>query len=179
MPSCSASSWSRAWGCWRRWKVSTIYPSCRGRFRAEGWLASKELGADADIPNHFLFPPQIAGVFDGVTDDLILSARAGDRIVVRGSFFGKKPPKAWLEYPSGGAIKMLKLKVVKPLAYADISGKPDKSAMQAASGASRVVYQIPDKLPAGWVHGGAAGGTHHLVLDNGVGLAVIDFDTRP
>ncbi len=143
------------------------------------WLASKELGADADIPNHFLFPPQIAGVFDGVTDFRLLSARAGDRIVVRGSFFGKKPPKAWLEYPSGGAIKMLKLKVVKPLAYADISGKPDKSAMQAASGASRVVYQLPDKLPTGWVHGGAAGGTHHLVLDNGVGLAVIDFDTRP
>jgi hypothetical protein len=143
------------------------------------WLDSKELGAAADIPNVFLFPPQIAGVFHGVTDERILSARAGEQIVVRGSFFGKKVPKAWLEYPSGGAIKMLKLKVVKPLAYADINGKLEKNAMQPASGASRVVYQVPDKLPVGWVHGGAAGGTHHLVLDNGVGIAVADFDTRP
>lgn len=143
------------------------------------WLESKELGAPADIPNNFLFPPQIAGVFDGITDDRIFSARVGDRIIVRGSFFGRKAPKAWLEYDFGGVIKKLKLKVVKPLHYADIKGNPDKNAMQPASGASWVVYQLPDKLPVGWIHGGAMGGTHNLVLDNGVGLAVTDFDTRP
>jgi hypothetical protein len=114
-----------------------------------------------------LMPPAITGVV-GVPEP-------GNAITVIGDWFGVKPPKAWLEYRLENAktgqnvTKMLKLKALKPYAYANAKGKADASCMNVDTGESQVQYQLPAAWPTDF--NTVDLGTHDLVIDNGIGLA--------
>jgi len=129
-------------------------------------VASKEV-ADGDQPlrNALLAAPEIltatVAAADGVTT-----------VTFEGNWFGIKGLKVWREYEvdngAGGTIvKQQKLKVLKPTpadaadGFADARLKP--AFMNAATGASKAVAELPAKLPKGDLNG-------VLVLDNGVGL---------
>ena len=93
----------------------------------------------------------------------------GDKtLVITGRWFGSDTLKVSREYNRGGAIKLQKMRVLKPTeadadaGYKDHKGKP--SFMNCQTGASKVVVVIPSRDP-----GGALNGT--LVLDNGIGIA--------
>jgi hypothetical protein len=117
-----------------------------------------------------VLPPAITAVEDAMGNPLAAAAAEAE-IVVKGEYFGKKPPKSWLEYEDvSGRIKARKCKTVKPLAYLDVAGKP--ACMPPGSGGSELRVRLP-KLPADWDHLAS----HDLVLDNGVGLAAQPFGT--
>jgi hypothetical protein len=113
-----------------------------------------------------LLPPQITGA--------VGAAGPGGIVTVSGNWFGVKPPKAWLEYrvanPKTGnnITKTLKLKVVKPYAYANAKGKLNASCMDVDTGESQVQIQLPAAWPDNF---GLVDIQHYLVLDNGIGLA--------
>jgi len=107
-------------------------------------------------------------------DVVVAQAGLGQLLKINGQFFGKKPPKAWLEYRVGGKTKKLPLKALKPLPFADAANKPGASCMNPDTGESQFRVQMPYAWPSGWQHG-----VHNLVLDNGVGLAVHPFGTAP
>jgi len=135
-------------------------------------LDSKDRVGQADIADVDLYPPQISAMYNQL-GQRVQHAQAGSQITVIGSHFGKKAPKAWIEYTSNGVIKMLKLKLVRRR-HLDLKGVPLKSAMDQRSGASGIDLEIPAKLP--WVPG--PGGNHALVIDNGAGIAAVSFDIR-
>jgi hypothetical protein len=107
-----------------------------------------------------------AGDTVDVTD---LVGREGQQLLLKGRWFGNKPPKVWLEYPPVGKIKpkALKLKVLKPYAF-DVNGKIGVSVMDLEDGASSMLVQLPDILPAGIAA---------LVIENGVGMACAEVTT--
>ena len=89
----------------------------------------------------------------------------GATLLLTGKWFGATPPKAWLECrDASGTIKCLRLKVLKPYAFANAEARPAASVMDPYTGESRMLVQLPDELPAG---------ATALVLDNGVGLAAM------
>jgi len=91
----------------------------------------------------------------------------GGQILIKGRWFGIKPPKAWLEYrDAADAIKCLKLKAVKPHAF-DAYGKEDNSVMDPTDGTSALVLQLPEVLPPDIAA---------IVIDNGVGLVARDLE---
>lgn len=118
-----------------------------------------------------LRPPAITEVTDP-DDNPVVQAGLGQFLKVNGEWFGKKAPKAWLEYTVGGKVRMVKLKILKPYRYADALGKPGASTMDPDTGDSTLFVQMPATWPGGWQHG-----PHHLVIDNGVGLATLPFAT--
>lgn len=128
---------------------------------------------DRELWHYRLQPPVIAAVTD-LADLPVLTASLGQRLKINGDWFGKKAPKAWLEYVVGGKVKALPLKSIKPYFFADAARKPGASCMNPDDGDSQVVVQMPFAWPAGWQHG-----SHNLVIDNGVGLASFAFGTAP
>lgn len=96
-----------------------------------------------------------------------------------GRYFGKKPPKVWIEYklldkPADQKMQKLNLKVTKiakAYAYPDAQGNLGKSCTDPLTGNS----QITVKTPHGWpkkfpeVEGGE--NVFILVIDNGSGIA--------
>jgi len=167
-------------------------------------LASKQLDdpkTPVDIPDIELAAPTVEVVLDGEGNTTNV-ALPGDQLVIRGALFGQKAPKVWMEYRADGVgpVKMLKLKLVK--AYEDAKGVPQKSiykypnaagklassVMDPASGVSEITVLIPEKLPKGWLHEepvtdpemrGRPLSLHDIVIDNGVGIAIVPFDTEP
>jgi hypothetical protein len=136
-------------------------------------LISKQLDAPADIPDITLNPPSITAVVDQAGDPLAV-AGPEDLVVLRGCYFGAKPPKVWLENLVNGVIKTKKLKVIKPLAYPSVVGKDDASCTDPETGISELTVQMPSKWPKDWGHAE----DHNLVLDNGVGIATFPFGTE-
>jgi hypothetical protein len=111
-----------------------------------------------------LMPPTITGTV-GAFD-------LGSQVTVNGTWFGVKPPKAWLEYrvpnPKGGmVVKAFKLKVCKPYIYPNAKGKLNASCMNVDTGDSAIQVLVP----AAWPDGFDLASDHWLVLDNGIGLA--------
>jgi hypothetical protein len=106
--------------------------------------------------------PQLDAVRDAgdTTDVTDLAGREGQQLLLKGRWFGNKPPKVWLEYPLAGKLKALKLKAIKPYAF-DVNGKVGVSVMDNADGASEMLVQLPDVLPADIAA---------IVIENGVGL---------
>lgn len=135
-------------------------------------LFSRQLEVAADIPDVRLRLPSITAVEDqeGVPVDV---ARAEDFVVLRGNFFGAKPPKVWLENMVDGVVKVKKLKVIKPLAYPNAAGKLEASCMDPANGDSELLLQMPSSWPNDWGHAES----HNLVLDNGIGISTVPFGT--
>jgi uncharacterized repeat protein (TIGR02543 family) len=90
----------------------------------------------------------------------------GGQILLKGRWFGVKPPKVWLEYRDAeDAIKLLNLKAVKPFTF-DVKGKVGVSVMDVDDGASEMLVQLPEELPAGIAA---------VVIENGVGLACVEL----
>jgi Divergent InlB B-repeat domain/Right handed beta helix region len=96
-------------------------------------------------------------------------------IVIRGKYFGSKPPKVWLEYlHSSGRIKLAMGKVLKPLKYVDNKGRAGKSCMNINTGDSEITIQLPKSWPkSGWVNG-----INSLVINNKIGMATIEIITE-
>ncbi len=126
-----------------------------------------------------LVPPEITGVYD-VNEGMVFSTTTGQTLTLRGLFFGTTPPVAWMEYPvydSQGQvkeIKMLKLKLSKPLKYADAKNVIGRSCMDVETGLSEITVFTPAAWPKGWDHGVG----HNIVIDNKIGRATITFRTE-
>jgi hypothetical protein len=167
-------------------------------------LTSKQLDdpkTPVAIPEIQLMAPTVEVVLDGEGNPTNV-ALPGAQLVIRGGLFGQKAPKAWMEYRANGEgpVKMLKLKLVKAYEdakgvaqksiykYPNAAGKLASSVMDTASGISEITVVIPEKLPKGWLHqevvtdpemrGRPASYLHSIVIDNGVGLAIVPFDTE-
>jgi len=114
-----------------------------------------------------LMPPEIDGAPEEIgTDDL------GNRtIILRGMWFGVKKPKAWREYRDAkDAIKRQACKVLAPDGEFTANKKP--AYMAPASGKSKLTVVVSGKPPKGEPTG-------FIVIDNGVGLAIIAEDSPP
>ncbi len=117
--------------------------------------------------------PTLVGVRDQADEnDLIsLADQAGQEIILRGNWFGTKPPKAWLEYRTAeGAIKCLKLKVVKEFIYEN-NGVANAGVMNQLDpqGASEMRVLLPAVLPERIAA---------VVIENGVGIDAYSFLLR-
>jgi hypothetical protein len=112
-----------------------------------------------------LTPPEITAVIPA-------TAGVGTTINVKGYYFGKKAPTAWLEYKVSGKPGVLKLllKLMPPLLYPDEKNATAKSCMDLDTGLSEINVQIPAKLPTGIIPG-----NNNIVIDNGQGLATFPF----
>jgi hypothetical protein len=135
-------------------------------------LFSKQLEVAANIPGVRLNVPSITAVEDQEGTPVAI-ARAEDFVVLRGNFFGTKPPKVWLENMVDGVVKMKKLKVIKPLTYPNAAGKLEASCMNPVTGTSELLLQMPSSWPSDWGHAES----HNLVLDNGIGISTVPFGT--
>ncbi len=124
-----------------------------------------------------LVPPEITKVRNsGDTDPDLTSAGAGETIIIRGKYFGKKAPTAWLEYKMNGkpAVMKLLLKVLTPLEYPNEKGVAGLSCMNIDTGVSEIKVLIPATLPVGIIKG-----DNNIVIDNGQGLATFAFGLDP
>ncbi len=104
------------------------------------------------------------------TADVTAVAPLG-QVLVKGEWFGAKAPKAWIEYrdPKTGATRQWKLKVLKPLRFANAAGKPASSCMNPATGTSEIMLLAPKAAPKGL----ALPAVGVLVIDNGVSMATV------
>jgi C1A family cysteine protease len=94
-------------------------------------------------------------------------------LTLDGRWFGTKKPKVWREYRNAKeVVKRQMLKVLAPAAPAIVNAKGKMAFMNADDGVSKVVVAIPKALPTGETNG-------KLILDNGVGLAMIDDPSQP
>ena len=124
---------------------------------------------DDDIDKKLLLtPPEITDVetLNGVAlgSD---SVQPENVIVLKGKYFGYKPPKVWMEYlNSKNKVKKQRLKVEKIFEYKDARGNEEKSCMDVVTGESKIRIQMPKKWWRDWT-----AGSYSLVIDNKVGLA--------
>ncbi len=122
-----------------------------------------------------LVPPTISLVHAQGSDTPVSAAGVGEVIVIEGTFFSVKAPDVWLEYLNAkGEVKALKLKPLKPYAFADRSGASGKSCMDVTTGDSEITIA----MPSAWPHGWDSTLPHNIVIDNKIGRATVDFGTR-
>jgi hypothetical protein len=123
------------------------------------WIGTKEpSGIVLKTYRQDLFVgPKITGAVDNGNGTMTLS----------GNWFGTKAPKVWREYIDAkkNVAKQQKLKVLPPANPAIVDAKGKMAFMNAADGVSQVIVEIPAAIPPG--------ATDTLVLDNGVGLAIV------
>jgi subtilisin family serine protease len=163
-----AGSTAAAWLTQNPARVTPLSPVISGKEAAEGPYRQA-------VANLRLVWPQVTQVLAENGVDPIARAGAGQTMVVAGTDFGAKAPKAWLEYlDAKGAVKPLKLKVLKPYAYSNAQGKELASCMDPDNGDSMVVLLMPKSFPKDWRHDL----DHNLVLDNKVGMASFPFGTQ-
>jgi hypothetical protein len=122
------------------------------------------------------FPPSITQTVNvNSNQEVDLPLSPGQTILVNGFYFGAKPPRAWLEYSKNGKIASLMLQVDKNLDYPDAQGHPGKSCMDLTTGQSSIKLTVPKAWPAGW----DAQENHNIVIDNGFGVATMNFSEQP
>lgn len=116
--------------------------------------------------------PEIYGVFDE-NGNSISCAKTNQKIIIKGTFFGKSIPQIWIEYRDAkGNVKKLNLKPDKKnLKFKDYYGKP--SCMNFTTGESEISAKMPSKLPKKWTHVG----DHNIVINNKICRATIIFST--
>jgi hypothetical protein len=123
--------------------------------------ASDKTKIDEAVKKVQLVPPVITSVED-TKGNIITSASPGQTVVIKGLYFGSKPPRVALE----AAGKLLKCKVDKnALKYPDYKGK--MGAMDPETGESSLTVILPVK--------NLSKGTYPIVLDNKVGIGTTPF----
>ncbi|MGD0016679.1 MAG: metallophosphoesterase [Verrucomicrobiia bacterium] len=121
-------------------------------------------------------PPIITTTMNVVSNQLQdLPLSPGETIILNGFYFGTTPPRAWLEYSKNGKIAKLMLKAAKNRDYPDAHGHPGKSCMDLTTGQSSIQLTVPKAWPKGW----NAQENHNIVIDNGVGIATMNFAEQP
>ncbi|MCF6176546.1 MAG: glycosyl hydrolase family 8 [Victivallaceae bacterium] len=122
----------------------------------------------------FITSPEITDIEN--LDGTILgtgSVQPGKVIVLKGKYFGYKPPKVWIEYlDKHNKIKKQQLKIKKVFKYKDPRGNEGKSCMNLLTGDSEIRIQMPSKWWRGWT-----GGPYTLIIDNNVGLDTASIST--
>jgi len=88
-------------------------------------------------------------------------------LLLEGNWFGNKKISVWRECELNGAIVRQRLKVTPTGEAGYRNAKGDPGYMNATDGKSALIALVPAKPPKGLPNG-------VVVLDNGVGLAVID-----
>ena len=124
---------------------------------------------ESDLGVKTLAPPIVTEILNANGEELT-NIKLGDIIIVKGLYFGQKAPKVSLEYlDASGKVKRLKLKVLKPLEYADSKGKSGRSCMNPLTGESTIKLQVlkaSKPLPDG------SDGVFDLIIDNKFGIAI-------
>jgi RHS repeat-associated protein len=143
---------------------------CELRVKAQGRNKAKYDALDAG--DFCLYPPTITGITD-IRGNPADTGAQREQFILRGTFFGGDAPAVWLEYKKSGVYKAKKVKVLKPYAFADVAGRAERACMDPADGASEIRIEMPPSWPSGWSHSEP----HNLVLDNGIGLSTIPFNT--
>jgi len=119
--------------------------------------------------------PEINGVTFQNNGSIEKGVDSGAILLIKGKFFGSKAPKLSIEYIFSGVVRHQKLKVLKPLRFADAKGGFGKSCMDLTSsvGYSEILVQ----LPVGWWQGWHPG-EYDIVLINKTGLATFKILTK-
>ncbi len=135
---------------------------------------------DVDSGDAILQAPVISRVMNAYGAETV-SATMNEIFFIKGVFFGQRPPSVWLEYPvyekgnpAVKQIKALKLRILKPYAFADYAGNEGKSCMDLTDAESEIQVLMPSKWPKGWDHDVP----HNIVIDNKVGRATSSFWTH-
>ena len=102
-------------------------------------------------------------------------------IILKGDYFGSKPPTVALEYiDPKGAIKQVRLQVIKEYNYTDSKGRANSSCMDIDEtsptyGESQLKVAMPSKWWTDW----GTNASYSLVLTNRFGISTIDVATKP
>jgi List-Bact-rpt repeat protein/beta-propeller uncharacterized protein DUF5122 len=120
--------------------------------------------------------PEITGIYNE-NGQRITAASAGQAITIRGTLFGTRIPKVWIEYKDKkSVVKKINLKVDrKLLSFPNYKGNAGKSAMDIDTGESTLTVYMPAKWSKSWTHIG----DHNIVISNPVCRATIQFSTLP
>jgi endo-1,4-beta-D-glucanase Y len=115
-----------------------------------------------------LTPPSIFSLSSWNGDSLdSITLQNNGLIVVKGKYFGIKPPLVWIEYKnSGNRIVKKRLKVLKPYKYQNRIWQKYRSCMNTETGDSEIRVLLPRNWWSDW-----SAGTYNLILDNRIGLA--------
>lgn len=117
-----------------------------------------------------LAPPEITSVIRWDAEDPVGAFHARSKIIIKGKFFGSRPPTVGLEYDYAGAKKLQRLKVLRFYKYADARGRRNKSCMDIDETSSTYgESELQVELPKTW-RTGLGPGTYDLVLNNRIGL---------
>ena len=134
------------------------------------------VGGTPGTPATIAYLPPIITATMSVSNQLLdLPLTRGETIILNGFYFGVTPPRAWLEYAKNGKIAKLMLKVGKNRDYPDGKGHPGKSCMDLTTGQSSITLTVPKAWPNGW----STNENHNIVIDNGVGVATMNFAEQP
>jgi len=141
------------------------------------YVKTKETGEVKLDKSVIITTQTITAVKDSGND--LTVGEAGQEVIINGTFMGKKAQKAWLEYKGKSKngitpIKSAKCKVEKIYTYDDAKGNEETSAMDVDNGTSVVYIALPNKFKKDWDHSA----DHNIVIDNGVGIATVDFKTK-
>ncbi len=120
-----------------------------------------------------LYPPVITGIYDSKDkDNEIETGAPGQTIILKGKYFGTAIPVVYLEYPVGGVVKALKMKVDKTsFIYKDSKHNP--SPMNYKDGKSEIEFTLPLSFPKSWNHNDY----HNIVIDNKISRSSKSFKT--
>ncbi len=105
-----------------------------------------------------LVPPEIWSV-SNTFDQQVESAYAGQKLVIKGMYFGRNKPSVWLEYKPSDKVKALRCKVLN-------------YNMNVSNNFGEIQIVLPSKFK--WT----GESQHNIVIDNGVGLSSIVFFTK-
>ena len=125
---------------------------------------------DKDLNVGSLTPPIITEILNANGKPLSSSINKGDIITIKGLYFGKKKPRVSLEYlDNSGKVKYLRIRILKPLEYANFKGKAGKSCMNLFTGESTIKVQVlKDSKPLP----NDSNGIFDLIINNKFGIAI-------
>jgi hypothetical protein len=136
------------------------------------WLAANQEGIVVSVHvSGKSVMERLVGETMAVPPELASIRAEGGTLILGGSHFGTRKPKAWREYVNAkGQIRRQAMKVLPPDgSLLDARGRA--AYMDAATGEGRVTLLIPAKPPKGTLN-------QVLVLDNGSGLAAASLTHR-
>lgn len=122
-----------------------------------------------------IVPPTITSIERWDGGGAVAAVHTNSKVLIKGTYFGIKAPTVCLEYTDAtGAVKQIRLKILKPYPYDDFKGCAEKSCMDLTSGtgASQVTVQMPSSWWSNWT-----AGAYDLVIYNKTGLDTASVTT--